>query len=730
MIGRILASLVVHAGSAAAAFIATGAVHTFSDRVIWALFPWAHQVRQFSIYLVDVAPFFVAIFALISTVCQVFFRLGPYRLVTLVALAMVSVPVTVLAHQSFFPTSDRAIAVLTVFAVYYASAFLVLQGIVYILTRSKRPFVLLPAVSGFFSGLSTALLLSAFYVGGFYLAQKSGYLDDETETYRPAQGPSAPEDRFTQATAFGDETVPRPGLFVAEDIALIGLGALARGSADVVDVNGDGLFDLVARDNRDVLTVWINERGILKKADTFVGDLANQTVGTFSFADYDRDGLMDLFVAQPVKPAQSTFETIILKKLFWYFSRKPAMKGRLFRQTEIGKWYDVTASAFPEGVPGQFRKTEPILWFDFNGDGRLDIVWSGYTHPHGGGQNLYVQNPDGSFSDKIDEILSWSPGRIYAEGSDVADIDGDGDIDVFAYGYMFRNDDGRFVQICGDEMPGVYCDAEARNDEGGLFEDIDGDGILDFVLSYHGVGGAIPKYYLQLFRGQGPRPWKLVRDKAHESRFYGFNTYLRAKDFDLNGKPDVLTNDPGRLLTFHDGKWVDLLPDLAAGQNGDLWPLGWLDIEEDGDWDFLALRVGDDKAILFRNTLDPDHYMKISVAGADGVENQYGATVRIGLPGGRQAVASYRPMGGYQGVTDPRLVYPLQPGHEYRIEVCFPSLEGPPSAYARQANVRIEVLEVFGRCVTYRMAVAEGVTRLDLTLLAGQGTKVFPSLNF
>ena len=512
---------------------------------------------------------------------------------------------------------------------------------------------------------------------------------------------------------------PKPGLFSVENIVLPGLGGIGRGSAAVVDVDADGFFDFVARDTHGVFSIWVNHDGVLKKTDKFLPELSDQAVSTYSFADFDRDGLIDLFIAQPVKPAQSAFETTRLKKLFWYFSHKPATTGRLFRQIKKGQWLDVTAAAFPDGAPVQFRKTEPIMWFDFNGDGRLDFVWSGYTHPHGGGQSLYIQNPDGTFTDKINETLHWSPGRIYAEGSDIADIDGDGDIDVFAYGYLFRNDNGRFVQVCGDQMPGVHCDTEARNEEGALFEDIDGDGILDFVLSYHGVGDIIPKYYLQLFRGQASRPGTLIRDKAHERRFYGFNTYLRGKDFDLNGRPDVLTNDPGRLLTYYDDQWVDLLPAVSTNLKGDLWPLGWLDIDEDGDWDFLALGESDGKAFLFRNNINPERYMKISIVGAGGVENQYGATLKIRLPDNRQAVASYRPMGGYQGMTDPRLIYPLQPGHEYEIEVCFPSLKGKPLGYAKQENVRIEMTGVKGSCAIYLLSAADSVTRLDLVLTAG-----------
>jgi len=637
--------------------------------------------------------------------------------------ALISVPITLFIHQPFFPTSQRAILLLSVFAIYYVSALSALQAILLFVVKPSGALRLFPSAPGLIFGLSTGLLLTVVYVGGFSLALVTGALDKEMETYRAEQEPSRPDDYFRQTDAPDDHlgAPPNPGLFVAEDLVSINFGEAAKGSVAVVDVNGDGFFDLAATDADGAFSVWINRGGVLKKADHFIADLADETIGVFSFVDYDRDGLMDLFLAQTVKSAQSEFEKTVLKQLIWYPTRKPATTGRLFRQIKAGQWKDVTAQAFSDGAPTQFRKTEPILWFDFNGDGRLDFVWSGYPHPRGGGQSLYIQNPDGTFSDKIKETLRWSSNGVYAEGSDVADFDGDGDIDVFAYGFLFRNDNGVYVQVCGDQMPGVYCDAEARNEEGALFEDIDGDGTLDFVLSYHGAGGIIPKYYLQLFRGQPSEPGKLKRDTAYERQFYGFNTYLRGKDFDLNGRPDVLTNDPGRLLTYYRDKWVDLLPAIGAQSAGDLWPLGWLDIDEDGDWDFLAFRISDEKPILFRNHLNPGRFMKISVVGPGGVENQYGATVQISLPDDKKAIASYRPMGGYQGTTDPRLVYPLRPEHEYMIKACFPSLKGQPSANVKQASAHIEVVNVSDRCATYNLTASKGATRLDVTLIAGSG---------
>jgi hypothetical protein len=375
-----------------------------------------------------------------------------------------------------------------------------------------------------------------------------------------------------------------------------------------------------------------------------------------------------------------------------------------------------------------FRKLEPITWFDANGDGRLDIIWSGYPHPRKSSNRLFIQRQDGTFTDAKDHLLEWKEGLTHPEGSDVGDIDGDGDIDMFAYGYLFINENGKFQQVCGDVLAGIVCGASGRIDEGGLIEDIDGDGIRDLVLSYHGGGGEVPKYYLQLYRGNKKHPGTFTRIEKAGNIFYGFNTYLRAKDFDFNGRPDILTTTAGRLLSWHEGKWLDLLPAVTGAASGAFSPLGWIDIDEDGDWDFLARRLSDKRTVLFRNGINPEHYVKVSVRGAGGIENQFGASVRLTLPSGRQILRSYRRVGGYQGHADARLIFPIEPGVNYPISVCFTSRAAPVSkSDLGQGSVSLQVIGSKGNCTDYSLQISPDIGRLDLSFLAGKGGAKFTS---
>jgi hypothetical protein len=332
---------------------------------------------------------------------------------------------------------------------------------------------------------------------------------------------------------------------------------------------------------------------------------------------------------------------------------------------------------------------------------------------------LYVQQVDGTFVDELDTLLDHSPKEIYPEGIDVGDIDGDGDIDFFGFGFLYLNEGGRYRQVCGAAMPGVFCDAVTRNEEGVSFTDMDGDGKLDMVMSFHGAGSDIPKYYLQFFRGGLENNGIPVRDPAFDRAFYGAHYYLRAKDFDFDGKREIILWFEGRILTLHGPTWTDLMPALAGSLKG-FSPISWIDIDEDGDWDILATVDSGRKNYLLRNNLNPKRYIKISAQGPGGIENQPGATFKITLPGGRKLTETYRPNGGYNGVTDPRIVFPIQPGFAYKMNVCFPSLKTAPQTPPNPPGVRFEITGTKGNCVDYDFFVSDKIKRLDLAVIAGK----------
>jgi Flp pilus assembly protein TadD len=150
-----------------------------------------------------------------------------------------------------------------------------------------------------------------------------------------------------------------------------------------------------------------------------------------------------------------------------------------------------------KGDPGDRKLTPPITscggvaLFDFNGDGRLDIyAVQGGPFPPGpatnGGDRLYQDRGDGTFED-----VSESSGiaRIvsgYGHGAAVGDIDNDGHPDLFltrwrAYQLLRNRGDGTFEDVT--EPTGLSGDRDWPTSA--AFADLDNDGDLDLYVCHY-----------------------------------------------------------------------------------------------------------------------------------------------------------------------------------------------------------------------------------------------------
>ena len=164
--------------------------------------------------------------------------------------------------------------------------------------------------------------------------------------------------------------------------------------ASVGDYDNDGRDDVyVTALGRNFL--FHNVGGRFEEVAQKAG-VADSGWGTsVAWLDFDGDGLLDLFVCRYVDwtPKGDIFCTLDGKtKSYCTPERYPGTASRLYRNLGGGRFEDVTKKS---GVWNTNQKALGVAPYDFNGDGRVDILVANDTAPN----NLYRNKGDGTFED-------------------------------------------------------------------------------------------------------------------------------------------------------------------------------------------------------------------------------------------------------------------------------------------------------------------------------------------
>src|SRR5229473_2288817 len=179
-----------------------------------------------------------------------------------------------------------------------------------------------------------------------------------------------------------------------------------------------------------------------------------------AWVDYDRDGKLDLIVANYVHWSPQTDIYCTLDGVHKSYCTPESYKGssaRLWHNLGNGKFEDVTQRA---GLYDQTSKSLGVAILDYNGDGWPDILLANDTQPN----KLYLNKKDGSFEERgVAAGIAFSEDGIARAGMgvDTADYDRSGYPSI-----LITNFANQMLSLYHNEGNGLFVDEAPRSEVG------------------------------------------------------------------------------------------------------------------------------------------------------------------------------------------------------------------------------------------------------------------------
>jgi hypothetical protein len=431
------------------------------------------------------------------------------------------------------------------------------------------------------------------------------------------------------------------------------------------DVDGDGDLDLYVSNKSNSNVLYINDGiGIFtrapREADDGLDD-SGMSMGS-CFGDIDNDGDQDLYV---VKGGRYEIEA-----------------NRLL-VNDNGRFIDRTRAA---GV-GSKEFTYSAAFADVDNDGFLDLYLANYG---AGAKNiLYHNNGDSTFTDITDDAgvgdRSWSWSAVFS------DFDGDGFQDLYVVNGRYPG--GEPNHLFMNNGDGTFRDAsrESGTDDGNwsmgaAAADVDNDGDFDLFVSNHGGPNK-----LFLNNGKG-----IFKDASGTSGLSdnGWGQGPAFADVDHDGDLDLFEGDNklGDKLYLNNGSGifrnatgeVPVMKTESASARG----AAFADIDGDGDLDLYIANWGVGNR-MYRNDLNNDRFLKIVLEGTVSNADAVGARVSVTRSGKLVGVREVKTLTGFCSQDPLEVHFGLPASGEYLVEVKFPSGLTASGTYLNGKTIRI-----------------------------------------
>ncbi|MEO8370506.1 MAG: CRTAC1 family protein [Candidatus Solibacter sp.] len=348
-----------------------------------------------------------------------------------------------------------------------------------------------------------------------------------------------------------------------------------------------------------------------------------------TFVDYNRDGKLDLFVANYLefsfdsvpKPGDSPFCTWKGVPVICGPRGLPPGSGILYRNNGDGTFTDVTSASGVDKAKGSYMMTTVAA--DFNNDGWPDIYVACDSTP----SILFRNNRDGTFTDiglESGVALNEDGNEQAGMGVGIGDFNLDGNLDILKT--HFSDDTSVLYRNTGKDgfddvtvMSGLGVETRFVGWGAGI-ADLDNDGHPDLFLVTGGV----------------------YQDPTGKLSAYPMKT------------PRVIFRNLGN------GKFEELLdtagPGIAAPHCSRGCAFG--DFDNDGDIDILVVNLNEPPTLLRNDVTGSGHWLKVKLIGVKSNRSAIGARVTARY-GGKLQAQEVLGQSSFYSVGDSRLHFGL-----------------------------------------------------------------------